>query len=616
MSQGPSIKGTIGADVSPLKRSLNEAQTVIKNFTKNAEGQFRKAADSTGPLGSAFSAIGGKATLIIAGVAAVAAGFRNLVAYGGEVKDMAQRFDSNAESIQRLEYAAKITGTSLEKLGAVTNKVTLSAQEAIGGSDDLAASFTSLGINAEQFLNSDLEGKTLMLADAYDKASGNAERQAELLKLIGARGSEIFPMLTGGAAALRDTMGQINPIAEETIGILDDIGDSWDWIATGARNATGAVVGFIHATGKHLGDGLAEIFSDANIDPTVSEEYNNGQKRADEEKRRRDERAAENQKRIAEAQQALADEYNEKEEDALERRIKLQEDIAKLQRNAYIESLSDAEKVVAIEEEIARLKELESQSSFDEQRLGYSKDILEKEKELASVKKQISQDTEQEQDKANQKQERAARQAKSAAATLADQARATAEQHERGAEALKEQKKNAIAIADAQSQGVAGNSSMSSESRGDANRQARKEKRAFEKDRRQGGRDVKTGEITDHNKAQSKLDKQIRNGTISADDADVVQKEIDRVAHPERFKKAPGAGRSKGASSLGQDKKSAEDQTPTVKWEQDPEQKQKQAAKEKTQEADSRSISDMALSLKNIEKNMAALEKRIQVMRG
>jgi hypothetical protein len=157
---------------------------------------------------------------------------------------------------------------------------------------------------------------------------------------------------------------------------------------------------------------------------------------------------------------------------------------------------------------------------------------------------------------------------------------------------------------------------MSSESRGDANRQARKEKRAFEKDRRQGGRDVKTGEITDHNKAQSKLDKQIRNGTISADDADVVQKEIDRVAHPERFKKAPGAGRSKGASSLGQDKKSAEDQTPTVKWEQDPEQKQKQAAKEKTQEADSRSISDMALSLKNIEKNMAALEKRIQVMRG
>ena len=192
----PSVVAKFGSDTTAFKGGLDE----MRNSTQKWTGDIK------GMIAGAFAA------------GTVISFLSNMRQEIARVVDLAQRFDTSAESIQRVGNAAKLAGSDIEAVAKQMTKLTI---EAANSGDKLEA----LGINAEEFINSDMEGKLLLLAGAYEGAGDSQERMILLMELLGNRGQDILPLLAQGAAGLKKQFGEV-PVVMESVAIaiakLDD----------------------------------------------------------------------------------------------------------------------------------------------------------------------------------------------------------------------------------------------------------------------------------------------------------------------------------------------------------------------------------------------------------
>ena len=181
----PSVIAKFGSDTTAFKGGLDE----MRNSTQKWTGDIK------GMIAGAFAA------------GTVISFFSNMRQEIARVVDLAQRFDTSAQSIQRVGNAAKLAGSDIE---AVAKQMTRLTIEAANSGDKLEA----LGINAEEFLNADMEGKLLLLAGAYEGAGDSQERMILLMELLGSRGQDILPLLAQGAAELKKQFGEVPVVME------------------------------------------------------------------------------------------------------------------------------------------------------------------------------------------------------------------------------------------------------------------------------------------------------------------------------------------------------------------------------------------------------------------
>ncbi len=173
----------------PFHKGLNKAQKSLDAFSQKA----MKA-------GAALSAAAGT---VLVTLTATAKAFAD---QGDKLDKMSQRTGVAVESLSALDYAAGLSGTSLERLEDSLKDMSKNLVDAGQGSQGIVDTLTQLGITAESLNGKGAESQLLAIADALSKIPDTGMRATLAMKLFGEGGRELLPLFAGGAESIRAMM--------------------------------------------------------------------------------------------------------------------------------------------------------------------------------------------------------------------------------------------------------------------------------------------------------------------------------------------------------------------------------------------------------------------------
>lgn len=181
----PEIKVKIGADTSGLEKGISSATSSLGKFAKQAA--------------------------VALGVAGAAGGFvamtKAAIDNADALDNMAQRLGITVEALSRLQFAAKLSDTSIQSLQVGFRTL---ATNMVAGSD----AFSQLGIslqNADGTMRSSVDVFS-EIADRFAAMENGALKSSIAVDLFGRSGLDLIPLLNEGSAGLAEFARQSDAI--------------------------------------------------------------------------------------------------------------------------------------------------------------------------------------------------------------------------------------------------------------------------------------------------------------------------------------------------------------------------------------------------------------------
>jgi hypothetical protein len=222
---------TTELDIELAKWNAKTAQ--IKSDMRQLSAAAKKES-----VGDAFT---GKIQAAVAGlsVAGAVAGFREIAAQFGAIADAADKMGETTDVIQRLDYVAKLSGTSVDALNGGFIKL----EKALGDVDNSKAreALESLGLSAEQLAAMPLDEKVIAFSGAFERARETGTGVNDIMTLLGKSAADLIPLLVRGEQGLRDMFEEAPVLASEAIDALNELEDSLDSLGMKASVTGGKV---------------------------------------------------------------------------------------------------------------------------------------------------------------------------------------------------------------------------------------------------------------------------------------------------------------------------------------------------------------------------------------
>ncbi|MFO0916638.1 MAG: hypothetical protein U0795_27030 [Pirellulales bacterium] len=204
-------------DKSPFLRGLRALESDFKSIGKKLVG--------------VGSAIAGTATAALTGFTLATKEFADSASV---IQDISDRTGVAASSLAALKFAADQTGTSLESLERALvgqNKFLLQVSQ---GGKEAGETLAQLGISAEQLLRANQEQRFLLLADGVSRVADEGLRAALAMKVFGKSGSQLGPLIAGGAAGVKQLTDQARQLglvmSDADIAAGERLGDTFDQV--------------------------------------------------------------------------------------------------------------------------------------------------------------------------------------------------------------------------------------------------------------------------------------------------------------------------------------------------------------------------------------------------
>jgi len=353
-----SILARLGLDSSGFQAGVNQAESAAKGLGESINSELK------GQLASAFS------------VAAVAAAGKAVMDYADKIGNMSDRLGISTDELQRFDYAARQSGSSLETFQGVFEKLSVAREEALEGNEKIVESFARLGVAMDDLKNRRLDELIKIIARTVQ--AGDAQALLPALRDVGGKGAgELIPTFQAG---LDETGSQAPIISAEDIEALKQAGDNFSALVQTLQADFAPVVSFLISSLQDLVDYVKVFATNVQIPfkalarfwggifrgekvtdaakNTLGEAFDEFSKPIDQYEARKQREAAaaearrlkneeaakkpfagaeEAQKKAEAKMQALRDRVQDKEDRALpeaERRLKLEEKIAKLREKA------------------------------------------------------------------------------------------------------------------------------------------------------------------------------------------------------------------------------------------------------------------------------------------
>lgn len=174
----------------------DRTKQVFDSFAGNAQ----RVDNAVLGLGSSLTGLFGAAT---------AGGFLAFVRSAAEAQDelgkLSQRVGVSVEGLAALKYAGALADVSLEDLGTAIKKLSVGMADAQRNTGDAKDAFKALGISIENSSGQLKPTERVIeeLADKFADMEDGAGKTAIAVKIFGRAGSDLIPLLNGGAAGLR-----------------------------------------------------------------------------------------------------------------------------------------------------------------------------------------------------------------------------------------------------------------------------------------------------------------------------------------------------------------------------------------------------------------------------
>ena len=180
-----------------------------------------------------LSKIGPIGAVVAVAVAAAAAAFRLLAKDMAAAQQVAketgealhvqarraEQLNMSAAQLRGFQMAAKKAGIDSDLLETYLMKLSGSLGEVAAGSNEAAANFAAIGLQASEVAGLDLDEAFLRVADQIASLGTHSERTAAAIQIFGARGREMVHVLSQGAAGIR-----LQTLEAQRLGlVLDDV---------------------------------------------------------------------------------------------------------------------------------------------------------------------------------------------------------------------------------------------------------------------------------------------------------------------------------------------------------------------------------------------------------
>lgn len=153
-------------------------------------------------------------------VRAVYDGFANSLREADRLDDLSDKTGIAAGELKTLEYAAKMTGSSLDGLVGAFNKLNRSAVASEEDVKKQAAAFEAVGVSVTDASGKMKDSETLFndLADAFQGIEDGPEKSAAAFRIFGNEAKNLLPLLNKGSQGikeLRDEAAQLGRLSPE-----------------------------------------------------------------------------------------------------------------------------------------------------------------------------------------------------------------------------------------------------------------------------------------------------------------------------------------------------------------------------------------------------------------
>ncbi len=220
----------IGGDENPLAKALDRALGRIRSFSK-----------SLSTAGLASFAIGSS---VLAGLLTLAT---SSASAGDSMAALASRTGLSIEAIGALGRAAANSGSSIEDAEKGLAKLSRLIVEAGRGSKEATDTIEQYGLSLAELQNASPEGRLSLVAKALAGVSDPAKRTALAYDLLGKSGTNLIPVLEGGADALQSQIRDYRELgltiadaASVRVAGFDDLFADLIRQLTGVKNVIGA----------------------------------------------------------------------------------------------------------------------------------------------------------------------------------------------------------------------------------------------------------------------------------------------------------------------------------------------------------------------------------------
>ena len=168
----------LALDSAQYKAGLDDATKNLKQFEANQKKAAKAAQAASADMLATAGRVGGAIAAIVAAIGAIAK-------KADDISDMADAFDASIGSIIGLSKAMDQAGGKGENLGTVLTKLSVNAQNAKEGSDQLRDSFRSIGITAGEVENLKPDELFERVGRQLAKIEDPTTRSAKAMELLG-----------------------------------------------------------------------------------------------------------------------------------------------------------------------------------------------------------------------------------------------------------------------------------------------------------------------------------------------------------------------------------------------------------------------------------------------
>jgi hypothetical protein len=232
--------------------STAEYRKAVESMPKD----LQKAADEIEEIGKEINASMGNAIGrgLVQGLAGagVALKLREVISQFDQVSDAAKRFGTSAEDIQRVDFAAKAAGSSMETVASAMESAGVRANKAAREGGELADAFNRAGIDAVAFSMGNLSERIEMVGRAQNGAAGDAQQLANITEALGQSVAGV------DFSSMSEGMRDVNVLSNETVRQISEANGEIVKFERNITLAIGAVLGGLADVGERIGSIIAQ----------------------------------------------------------------------------------------------------------------------------------------------------------------------------------------------------------------------------------------------------------------------------------------------------------------------------------------------------------------------
>lgn len=195
MGNAAKISIDLDAHTAALKQGFAEARGEIQ---KLGAGMSGSVAAGMAKFHLALTAVQGALATVSGAIGAVTASMEAMNA----TSKLADRLNTDADSLEILRYAAEQTGGTFENLTGAVQDWNKNLAEAVRGSDTQATAMEKLGLDAAALQTMDLTQQLGLLADGFQNVATTSEKMLIAEALFGGAGREMLNIIEDGSDGL------------------------------------------------------------------------------------------------------------------------------------------------------------------------------------------------------------------------------------------------------------------------------------------------------------------------------------------------------------------------------------------------------------------------------